>query len=48
MQAREKHLDWLESALSEIRAMAEPVTAHNGAGMDPDTLQQHLDILRVG
>ena len=48
MQAREKHLDWLESALSEIRAMAEPVTAHEGAGMDPDTLRQHLDIVQVG
>ena len=47
MQAREKHLDWLEGALSEARALADPITSHNAAGMDAITVQQILDILEV-
>lgn len=47
MQAIEKHLDWLESSLSEMKALADPVTAHGGIGMDASTQQQHFEIIQV-
>lgn len=49
MQARDKHLDWLEGAMSEVKQLAEPITAHNGMGMveDLDAVRQHLDIILV-
>ena len=41
MQARERHLDWLDSALSEVRAMASRISDHSTDG------QEHLDIVEV-
>ncbi|KAK9804076.1 hypothetical protein WJX73_003050 [Symbiochloris irregularis] len=42
--AREKHLDWLEGAMVEVRAIAEDVTGHSAA-MTPDNVQQVLDVV---